>query len=474
MQLSNFGHLKTLVVGDYKLRFGQGLNLWSGMATSKSSYVLNIKRNGQGISKYSSTDENNFMRGVAAKFSYKDFLFSTFISKKKIDANLPEKDTLDEEVRSVSSFLFSGMHATPAELNDKHAITENLFGGNITLNKKDFKIGATYVKYKYGADLIKNITPYNQFDFAGSENSNLSVDYQFAIRDIYFFGEVARSSNGAIAYLNGAVANIAPQVSISLLQRDYARDYQALYSNAFAENTNNINEKGLYLGTEIHPIKNWKISAYFDTYKFPWIKSSVSAPSNGVDFLGQVDFHLSRRVQMYWRVKNETKSLNVDETEMPNISDTKYLVDATNMHVRYNIVYRVLDVLMLKNRIELAKYTKGDAKSENGYLIYQDLVYSPKKLPLNLSFRYGIFDTDSYNARIYAYETNVLYAYSIPAYSSKGVRTYLTLKYSLKKIDFWLRYAQTYYSNKSTIGSGLNEIAGNTKTDLTFQLRYKF
>ena len=130
--------------------------------------------------------------------------------------------------------------------------------------------------------------------------------------------------------------------------------------------------------------------------------------------------------------------------------------------------------MQLKNRIELVRFQKGDANSENGYLIYQDIVYHPKALPLNVSFRYGVFDTDSYNARIYAYETDVLYAYSIPAYSSKGVRTYLTLKYSLKKIDIWLRYAQTYYSNKNIIGSGLNEIAGNTKTELTFQLRYKF
>ncbi len=474
LQLSNFGHLKTLVVGDYKLRFGQGLNLWSGMATGKSAYVLNIRRKAQGIRKYSSTDENKFMRGVGATFSYKDIDFSTFISKKKIDANLSEKDTLDDELRSVSSFLVSGIHATPSQLEDKHAIDENLFGGNLTLNKKDFKIGMTYVKYKYGADLIKNITPYNQFDFTGSENSNLSVDYQFGIRNIYFFGEAARSSNGAIAYVNGAVANVAPQVSISILHRDYARNYQALYSNAFAENTRNVNEKGIYIGTEIHPIKHWKVSAYYDTYKFPWIKSRASALSNGVDYLTQVDFRLSRKVQMYWRVKNETKSVNVDKNELLNPSDARYLVDVSNLHLRYNIVYQILDVLQLKNRIELVKYKKGDESSENGYLIYQDIVYRPKILPLKISFRYGVFDTDTYNARIYAYEANVLYAYSIPAYSSKGVRTYLTLKYSLKKLDIWLRYAQTYYSNKSIIGSGLNEISGNTKTDLTFQLRYKF
>ena len=59
----------------------------------------------------------------------------------------------------------------------------------------------------------------------------------------------------------------------------------------------------------------------------------------------------------------------------------------------------------------------------------------------------------------------MLYGFSIPAYYSKGIRTYLTLKYSLSdKIDIWLRYAQTSYADKTEIGSGLALIDGNKKS----------
>ena len=92
-----------------------------------------------------------------------------------------------------------------------------------------------------------------------------------------------------------------------------------------------------------------------------------------------------------------------------------------------------------------------------------------------MSFRYGVFDTDSYNSRIYAYENDVLYYYSFPVYYSKATRTYIILKYTITKgIDIWLRYAQTYYTDKKTVSSGLNEIEGNKKSEVRAQVRFKF
>ena len=89
--------------------------------------------------------------------------------------------------------------------------------------------------------------------------------------------------------------------------------------------------------------------------------------------------------------------------------------------------------------------------------------------------RFAVFDTDSYNARIYAYESDILYAFSIPAYYSKGTRTYFNLKYTVGKfMDIWLRYSQSYYSDLDVISSGLNQINGNTKSEIKIQVRIKF
>jgi hypothetical protein len=94
--------------------------------------------------------------------------------------------------------------------------------------------------------------------------------------------------------------------------------------------------------------------------------------------------------------------------------------------------------------------------------------------PYSFTARFALFDMDSYDARIYAYENDVLYYFGVPAYYNRGARMYITFRYRVMRgIDVWLRVAQTYYSNVSTIGSGLNQINGNKKTEIRTQIRFK-
>ena len=109
-----------------------------------------------------------------------------------------------------------------------------------------------------------------------------------------------------------------------------------------------------------------------------------------------------------------------------------------------------------------------------GYLVYQDFIYNKHEKPWLLNARYALFDTDTYNERLYAYESDVLYAFSIPAYYYKGSRFYLMGKYSFgRRLDLWIRYSLTYYANKTTIGSGLDQIDGNSKSDVKVQIRLR-
>jgi len=466
IQINDIGIVKTLTLGDFQAKFGQGLVLWSDMGLSKTSYVLNIRKKAQGLKKYSSTNENVFMRGAGTTVSINNFDVSVFYSNKKIDANI--QDSTDNDIASVSSFQNSGYHSIPSEIADKDAIKEQIVGGNITYNHKRFKLGLTTANYQFGSELLKDTTPENQFKFQGDENTNISLDYQFGFWDFSFFGEEAYSANGGKAFLNGMSVNLAPQISLSAMHRYYDKKYQANYANAFAESSGNNNESGLYFGIEIHPIKHWQISAYYDSYKFPWIKTGVDAPSNGTEWFAQIDYNPTRTIGMYLRFKNEEKLVNKN-TEI-GIDE---LTSQNNFKLRYHINYRINNNLSLKNRIETSKFSEN-SESSYGYVIYQDIFYDLTKIPLSLNMRYAIFDTDSYDSRIYAYESDILYAFSIPAYYSKGTRMYFNLKYTIGKfMDIWLRYAQTYYSDKDVISSGLTQINGDTKSEIKLQVRIK-
>lgn len=466
LQINDIGIIKTITLGDFQAKFGEGLVLWSDMGLSKSSYVLNIRKKSQGLKKYSSTNENIFMRGAGTTIAIKNIDISVFYSKKQIDANI--QDSIDNEIASVSSFQNTGYHSIPSEIEDENAISEQIVGGNITYNHSNFKIGLTAVNYKYGRALLKDTTPENQFKFQGDQNSNLSLNYQFGFKDFNFFGEEAYSENGGTAFLNGTLINLAPQVTLSALHRYYDKKYQANYSNAFAESSGNSNESGLYFGIEIHPIKHWQLSAYYDTYKFQWIKSGADAPSQGTEWFTQIDYNPTRELSMYIRLKHEEKQVN-----NTNLIGLDELTDQNIFKLRYQISYRINENLALKNRIETSTFSE-EKESSYGYLIYQDVFYDFTKIPLSLNMRYAIFDTDDYDSRIYAYESDILYAFSIPAYYSKGSRFYFNLKYSIGNfVDIWIKYTQTYYSTLNAISSGLTEINGNTKSEIKFQLRIK-
>lgn len=467
LQLNDISIFKTITIGDFQAKFGQGLILWSDMGLGKTPYIMNIRKKSQGISKYSSTNENYFMRGAGTTVKLMNFNISAFYSNKKIDANI--QDSTDNEIASVSAFQESGLHSVPSEIEDENSIREQIMGANISYNHRFLKVGITGINYNYSASLIRDTSVINQFDFRGNENTNLSLDYLMTLGKINLFGEEAYSINGGKAFLNGVLVNPAPQIAFSVLHRYYERNFQANYGNAFAEGSKNSNESGVYFGLEVHPIKKWTLRAYFDSYKFPWLKTGADAPSQGHEWFAQAEYIPTRNLDMYFRIKNEIKSVNQE-----TIAGIDKMGEQQKLSLRLHINYRLNEQLVLKNRIETSHYKESQQNSEYGYMIYQDVFYTLKKIPLSFNLRYAIFDTDSYNTRIYAYESDILYAFSIPAYYSKGTRTYFNLKYSVSNyIDIWVKYAQTYYSDLDVISSGLSQINGNTKSEIKVQLRIK-
>ncbi len=471
--LRDFGRVRAFALGDFQVQFGQGLSLWSGMAFGKSSESINVKKNGLGLRPYTSVDENNFMRGSGVTLGFGDFEVTGFYSNKGRDANvieyLEDDDGTPVEALAISSLQQSGLHRTPRELEDKNAVKETVFGGNISYRKKNFSIGLTAHKLKLGAELQRNLTFYNQFEFNGRENSNMGVDYNFIFRNFNFFGEVARSQNGGMAILSGVMMGIDQRLSLSIVHRKFDKEYQALLGNAFGESTRVANENGLYVGLQANISPRWRFYAYADHFSFPWMKFRAYLPSNGYDYLAQINFRPSRGTELYLRYRSRNKPLNSAESGM-----IRHLDNVFRQSIRLNITYRINSALSMRNRIEYNVFDFGQ-KNEKGFLIYHDVIYNSLASPLRVTYRFGVFDTDGFDSRIYAYENDVLYAFSFPFYSDKGIRTYLLLQYRLNRnIDLYARLAHTYYANRNSTGSGLDLAEGNSRTEIKAQVRVRF
>ena len=471
LQINDIGRFKTIAVGDYQPAFGQGLVLWSGLAFGKSANTLNIRKNARGIQKFSSTDENMFFRGGGVTWRISGNSESSFfISRKKIDAGIsvvsPEGHILE-----VSSLQNSGLHATPSQVAGKNVLGETILGGNFTYNHRAFRIGATLASLRYDAILNPPERIYNQFDFRGDRNINIGLDYQFSVGPARFFGEGAVSSSGGTALLGGVMANVSPLISLSGLYRRYDRNYHAYFSNGFGENTRTANEHGLYAGTLIQPDRKWKFSAYIDIFSFPWLRYGAYAPSSGNEFFVQVDYNHSRNIHMYLNFRNKEKPVNAPAGD----SQVRDLFDSGVSRLRYHINYFLSSSVEFRNRLELSQFNRENISPERGFLLYQDIFYRPSGLPLSFAFRYAVYETDSYNARFYAYENDVLYSFSSPAYYDNGIRTYLMIRYSAGEVaDLWLRYAITKIPDAESMGSGLTTINGDTRSEIKAQLRVRF
>jgi len=470
IMLSEFAGIDQFVVGDYQLEFGQGLTLWTGLSFGKSPDAFGVMKNQRRIRPNTSVNENRYLRGTAVTYAIRDFRITGFYSTKNIDANLETADTISQEEQFVTSLQETGYHRTPTEVANKKAIHETLYGGNIRYRVGKFQAGATAFKTLYDKPIRVPDQLYRKYEFRGTENFNYGFDVNFILNRFNFFAEASGSENGGKAYLAGFQASLHPSVSLSAYYRNFDVDYQNLYSNAIAENSSNQNERGLFAGLLVYLHRNWTFRGYTDMFSSPWLRYRIDAPSNGKEFLAQLDYHPNRRLDMYFRYRSKQKQLN----ESGDLVTAK-VGETHKESFRFFIAYQATKDIILKNRLEFLRYKQPDKNYQGGFLIYQDFIFQPPAKPYDVTFRYALFDTDSYDERIYAYENDLLYVFSIPAYYYKGSRFYVMLRYDIaRNIDFWLRLSQAYYSNKTTIGSGTTEIDGNTYTEIKAQLRIKF
>lgn len=466
----NTGIIKSLALGDFTVNMGQGLTQWQSLAFKKSSDVLNVKRQLSVLRPYNSAGEINFHRGAGITLAKKNVELTAFISFRKLDGNL-SVDTLESDDAFITSLQTSGLHRTKSEVADKGVQRQFSYGGNLAFNKNGLHVGINAIQYNFKLPINKADDPYNLYALSGKKFGNQSIDYSYTFRNLHFFGEIAADNHFNKATVNGLLMSVDANVDMSFVYRNISAKYQSIYSNAFTENTYPVNEKGLYAGISIRPHPFWRIDAYADFYKFPWLKYQVDAPTVGADYMAQINYKPNKQLEIYARYRWESKAKNYNPLDII----LSPVVPKPRQNFRTQINYRINPALVFRNRVELVWYDRKGGGSQNGFLAFTDLLYKPMMKKYSANVRLQYFETDGYDSRLYAYENDVLYSYSIPVFYNKGYRYYFNLNYDLtRKLTFWFRWAQTIYKDATTVGSGLDEISGNKKTEVKLQLQYIF
>ena len=456
--------LKTAIIGDFNAGFGQGLTFWKGLTFGKSANSVPIRKVAPGLRPHTGIDEALFLRGIGISAGTQNVTFTGFFSYRKLDAT-PLTDSTGSPL-IFSSLQTSGQHRTIVEIARSHILDETIAGGDISYKNRRFRFGFSYVYRKFGGLLQPRHTLYKIYNFSGRENYVSGFHFGISLNNAQIFGEVSASANRHWAALTGLTLTPDTRFSFTVYTRWFQPAFQPVYSLAFGESSTNKNENGVYLGWEYNPSKKHKLSGFFDLFEFPWLRSNASAPSAGSDILLQYVFRYSKKWEVLLRYRNKKSEINISGI-------TGKLQKVSYHQFRLQFQFKPLENWIFRSRLESVLYYT--AIDETGFLIYFDAIYQPANKPYSASIRYAIFDTDSWNSRIYAYERDVYYTYSVKPYSGKGNRVYLNLKWRLKRLfTFVFRIDRTFYPFLDDIGSGNDLIEVNHRTEIKVQIRLRW
>lgn len=455
--------VKNVILGDFRMRFGQGLAVNNNFGYGKSSQVLDVIQKGDELRRFTSSSEYSVFRGVATHLAFGGFDLVLGGSSRLADATLDSTNNGGV----IRSFPETGLHRTESEIKKYHSARVNDAFAHLDYTYSKLKVGATFITQKldYTFEAANRWDNYFSPTYQGYYNATL--DYKWKFKGMMLFGELATDKQGGWAGIQGIMVYPSSRVGMSLVYRNYSKGYYGLYGQAFGEGSHVNNEEGLYMGTNILIAKGWSLDAYLDWYRFPWLRYGVARPTSGYDILLQPNFSPSRTTSMHWRIKYEEKEDNFNINTPLN-----QIVNTQRLDMRYHLTTKINDNISLQSRIATSHVFH--LHDEQGYLIYQDVTARMLKQKLSMTLRYALFNTTSYASRIYTYESDVLYLSSTPAFYGRGARTYLNTNYKMNDtFTFYLKVSYSKSFDGRTMGSGLDAIAEDHKTDIHLQVRIK-
>ena len=451
--LKDFGWIKTLALGNYKLGFGEGLMINTNYTMGKLSSLSTSFRK-QVINKHASTDEFNYFQGAAITFGKSFFETTLFYSYRKQDASLNDDGT-------ISSMKSDGYHRTWLEFSRKRNVENQMMGFHLDYYYKDFHLGTTGYYQHLDHKFSTGTQLYRQYYQQGNSFWGLSMDYGLRWYKIIFSGETAYSGNrSAWASLNKLIWQISPDYRLVGLQRFFSYRYYSMFANAFSEGSEVRNESGFYFGVEATPKRYLKLTAYWDYFYFPWPRYGLSHTSDGFDGAFQVSYQHNRQL-----------SFRVQYTFQKKEKFDKY--HYTN-RTKFNWEYTPSDYWRLQGYFSNIIGRKAGEHHQWGFLLGNTATWRLNEY-LRSSFVLAYIQAKGSLCSLSYYEPGLLNTFSFTSYYERTCRFACTLRADLSSNYMLIgKYGVSYYPDSEEISSGRQRIQGQWKNDIYLQLRIKF
>lgn len=460
IQLLRRGVVENLVMGDFQCQFGQGLQLGSVFGLGKTAQTITgIRRSNLGFLPYMSAGESYYMRGAGLSIR------ATRLIRLHLFGSLKRQDAMTDGdyVRSLPT---SGLHRTAGERAARGQVNDRDAGFIVQFQNHRFDVGLIAAEKRWSKPISARPNAYNQATFSGTSFLNTGIYANVSWANVTLFAEFAQTLGHGNAITAGILGNLTPRLEAAWLYRDFSKDYLSAYANVLSEGSSPQNEQGLYTGMRYTFGRKISLSGYFDYFRFPWLRYRVYRPSDGTEWLLRLDLAPNRTTSFFMQLREESKARNLSG------EGARY---ETAQGLKQNLwiggEFQATPSLSLKFRIQGSRYSLASSTTD-GLAVVNEAYWKQRRW--SVAVRYALFDTDDYDNRQYVYEKDVWLATSLPAYEGSGFRNYVLLQFAVsRKVDLWLRWARTVYSDRESVGTGGDEIRGNARNDVKFQLRIK-
>ena len=452
------GFIRKLIAGDFSARFGQGTSVNTGIHTGIQLTSAGYTPTGNEIKPYTSSDENNFFRGAATELAVGKIKLMMVFSYNKIDATI--KITDDSAAFFIDNFYKSGLHNNISLITKKDAAAEMFYGANLNLNFRSFTFGVNWSETRLSIPVRAVISnPSDLYDFKGSFNRILSVYYAGSVRKSLLSGEISIDYKGNSALIQSFAFRPSDRLTINCLYRNYRPGFMSLHGRGPGNNSSTGNEEGITGNFTFEAASHLFISAGYDICRYPWLKYRTSFPSLAKKSEIKLRYMPAQRIN--FEVLCNRKFSITDQQTDRGIAIRKE-TDAITLKTITRFILN--DNTTLNTRIDY-KFIRHSGS--RGMIMAQDLAYRFARIPVTLWARYCIYNTDDWDSRIYLYENDLLYSFSIPAFSGKGTRSYIMAKWDIGD------YAELRVKYGLTSRSGTNDIQSYTD-ELKVQFRIWF
>lgn len=492
VQLKDIGPMHTIVAGSFQASFGQGLVLAPIFRTGKSSYVQSVGMTNNGLRYYSSADGEG-LQGAGGTYRH------VFSPHTRLDV----------------SALYSIKKANDSTLH-------HLVGANMTLRHRKVEVQLTAIENIWSDSIhpYRN-SAYNQHYFRGTRQAVMGASVRYNHGWFDLFGEVATAQNYDRSTLHPTPSTLSPRwgfggiigsrfyptegVALTALYRYYSPYFDNALGYAFSESSRIGDENGGYIGFEVSRWKGIRWTGYADIFSFSGPKYGIPQyPTLGYDAMSEIRFnipHHTSNIQHHTsniphHTSNITLRLRAREKGDLAIYSTRLQYDwqqgAWSLRTTGEANLTSSSSLNIQHNTSNIQhhslpFREGSGLGPYGYTVYQDIAYDfaqsglsvkGKPLPLSLRLRVQWFDAREWDNRIYTYEHDVLYAFSIPAVYGLGGRAYLCLRWqAMEKLALYLRVSETLYQRAwyAEYHSEWNGAASliPTRTDVHLLLRWK-